>query len=197
MISKKGQIGILILAGIVLVIALVGGAYYVGRQTSPKPSPPPVTSQTPPPSPQIASCKFVFKFGYGAQEGVDTFNDQYTHDMVDDPDITIPLSLSTEDIERVCRKMQEIDFFSYPDNFTLSVSSFTIPHKTYYLKVAYDSKVKELTWEDEQDYLGSLREKGYKDDKAEKLREVIETIYTILNSKEELKKLPKPRGGYL
>lgn len=55
---QKGQIGILVLAGVVLVIVLIGGAYYLGRSTTLKPTPSPaVTSQTPQssPSPSDAS----------------------------------------------------------------------------------------------------------------------------------------------
>lgn len=55
---QKGQTGILILAGIVLVIALVGGAYYLGKSATLKSSPAPVVTspasrdeQTPQPSP--------------------------------------------------------------------------------------------------------------------------------------------------
>lgn len=46
---QKGQILIWIIVGS-LVIALAGGAYYLGRSTSPKPSTPTVTSPTPQPT---------------------------------------------------------------------------------------------------------------------------------------------------
>lgn len=54
LLAEGGQILIWIITG-VLVIAIAGGAYYLGRSTSPKPSAPPtVTSQTPQPIPSAA-----------------------------------------------------------------------------------------------------------------------------------------------
>jgi len=49
---QRGQTGILILVGVLLLVVVAGGAYYLGRQTSPKsPSAPVVTSQIPQPTP--------------------------------------------------------------------------------------------------------------------------------------------------
>lgn len=48
---QKGQAPVLILVGILVIVAVAGGAFYLGRQTTPKPSPSPVvTSQTPKPT---------------------------------------------------------------------------------------------------------------------------------------------------
>lgn len=51
---QKGQILIWIIVGS-LLIALAGGAYYLGRSTSPKPQATPVVSQTPQPTPSPSS----------------------------------------------------------------------------------------------------------------------------------------------
>ncbi len=50
---QKGQALVFILVGVLILAAIAGGAYYLGRQTTPKPqtSNPVVTSSTPQPSP--------------------------------------------------------------------------------------------------------------------------------------------------
>lgn len=52
---QKGQTPILIIVGILVVVVIAGGAYYLGRTTNPKPSPTPVvTSQSPQPTPNAS-----------------------------------------------------------------------------------------------------------------------------------------------
>lgn len=194
---QKGQTGILLLAGVLLIAVLVGGAYYLGRQTSPKPSPPPVSS----PSTSAANFNLTFKYGVGAENVLDTFQHTYTADMVVDPDVTIPLVLSNNELDLIYQKMMEIDFFSYPTIFNIPNPKgiSVIPYPTYYFKVAYNGQTKELTWEDKTGYSDPVPSTSavYKDEEAEKLKDLINLIYKILGSKEEMKKLPKPRGGYL
>jgi len=89
--------------------------------------------------------------------------------------------------------MLEIDFFDYPEVFSVNVAlgglvKMITPHSSYYLKVEYDSVIKELRWEDE-----IINE----DDQADKLRELFKLIRDIIESKEEYQKLPEPAGGYL
>jgi len=88
--------------------------------------------------------------------------------------------------------MLEIDFFNYPDNFSVSVppgepSGIVTPYASYYFKVEYNSQVKELRWGDEI---------TNPDEKAERLRELIALIRSIVESKEEYRKLPEPTTAY-
>ncbi len=140
-----------------------------------------------------SSFNLVFKYGVTARNELNTFKEMYTKDMITDPPITVNLSLSKDELDRIYKKMVEIDFFGYPEKFYVSVSSVepvdtVTPHSSYYFKVEYGSKTKELWWED------SIINK---DGRAEKLRELIKYIIQIIKSKEEYKKLPEPKGGYL
>ncbi len=89
--------------------------------------------------------------------------------------------------------MIEIDFFNYPDRFSISVplgESFGIltPYSSYYFRVEFNSQIKELWWEDEI---------FNEDERAGRLRELIRFIIDIVEAKEEYKKLPAPTSGYL
>jgi len=150
-----------------------------------------VGCSAPPPHP--SNFNMIFKYGVGAGNELNTFEGTYTKDMIMDPPITVDISLSKEELDTIYQKMIEINFFGYPDQFSVfvppgeSVGMLT-PYCSYYFKVEYDSKVKELSWED-----NIINE----DKKAEKLRELIKLIRDIIESKEEYKQLPPPRGGYI
>ena len=165
----------LIIASLALVVALLGTVGCFNR------------------TPEESNFNLIFKYGVGAKNILDTFQGTYTKDMVMDPSITVELSLSEEEMDRIYQKMVEIDFFNYPDKFSVSVppsESFGIltPYPSYYFKVEYNSQIKELWWEDEI---------HNKDEKADRLRELIKLITDIVESKEEYKKLPSPRSGYI
>jgi hypothetical protein len=135
----------------------------------------------------------IFKYGVTAKNELDTFKGTYTKDLILDPSITIELRLSEEEMDRIYQKMVKIDFFNYPDEFTVSVPAgesvgMVTPHSTYYFKVEYNSEEKELKWEDKI---------TNPDEKAAKLRELINLIKSIIESREEYKKLPEPKSGYL
>lgn len=146
---------------------------------------------SPPPSP--SNFNLIFKYGVGAKNELNTFEGTYTKDMIIDPSITVNLSLSKEELDRIYKKIVEINFFGYPDQFSVFVPpgqsvGMVTPYYSYYFRVEYDSKVKELRWEDNI---------TSEDKKAEKLRELINLIRDIVESKEEYKQLPSPRGGYI
>lgn len=71
--SQKGFSPLFIILGIILVIGIVGGAYYLGKAQNPKPQPqnPVITSQTPKPTDQIVNWKKFnsqyFSFSYPNQ----------------------------------------------------------------------------------------------------------------------------------
>jgi hypothetical protein len=135
---------------------------------------------------------FIFKYGFSGRNTLDTFKGTYTKDMGMDPAITIPLPLTEENKDRIHQKMIEIDFFNYPDKFSVVVptgelETRVMPYSTYFFKVTYDGHNKELLWHEKV---------TNSEEKADKLRELITLIRGIIESREEYKKLPAPRGGY-
>ena len=134
----------------------------------------------------------IFKYGVTARNELNTFEGTYTKDMIMDPSITVELSLTEEELDRIYQKMLEIDFFDYPDAFSVPVApsrltKLRIPYISYYFKVEYNSSIKELRWEDEIQN---------ENEEADKLRELIRLIKDIIESKEEYQKLPAPTSGY-
>ncbi|MDP2917529.1 MAG: hypothetical protein Q8O16_06335, partial [Dehalococcoidia bacterium] len=145
------------------------------------------------PRPAQSGFNLVFRYGIGAKNELNTFNGTYTKDMVQETSITVGFSLASEETNAIYQKMQEIGFFSYPDRFVVSVPpgapvGTVTPHPSYYFKVQYGSQVKELWWDD------SIRND---DAQASKLRQLIQLIQNIIESKPEYKKLPAPKSGYM
>lgn len=138
----------------------------------------------------------VFKYGVGARNELDTFHGTYTKDMIGDPPITIPMTLSEEELDRIYEKMVNIGFFDYPDEFEVTVPpgglrGIVAPHSSYYFKVKQEDGFKELSWDAE------IIEATTKDEKAERLRELIRLIRDIIEAKPEYRELPEPTSGYM
>jgi hypothetical protein len=135
---------------------------------------------------------FVFKYGVSGKNTFDTFAGTFTKDMGPDAPITIELKLSSEEMDSVYQKMVEIDFFNYPDKFSVSIpdaqKTEVAPYPTYFFRVAYGSKTKELLWHDK--YVNY-------DVPGGKLMELINLIRDIIESKQEYKNLPEAKPGYL
>ena len=169
---QKGRIVIATLALVVLFLGVAG-------------------CSTPPSA--KSNFNLIFKYGVGARNELNTFEGTYTKDMIGDPSITVPLSLTEEELNKIYRKMVEIDFFSYPERFSVPVppggiTGMVTPYSGYYFEVAYDSKIKQLWWDDE------ITNENIK---ADKLRKLSQLIRDIIESKDEYKQLPPAKGGYL
>jgi hypothetical protein len=140
-----------------------------------------------------ANFNFDLKYGVGGKNEIDTFHGKFTKDMVDAPSITINLRLSEAEMESIYQKMVEIDFFNYPDTFTVTASpgdstTAITPFNTYIFTVEKNSQTKTLNWNDEIQT---------PNDKADKLRELIVLIQRMIEAKEEYKELPDPGHAYL
>lgn len=154
-----------------------------------------VTSCGSPATAQVANSNFNFIFKYGISGGntLDTFHGTYTRDMILDPAVTINMVLTAGEMDSIYQKMLEINFFNYPDKFSVDVAdnetkTEVAPYPTYFFSVVHDGQTKELLWHAK--YVNT-------DPPADKLKELINFIISIIESKEEYKALPKPSGGYL
>ncbi len=153
---------------------------------------------------------FIFKHGIGPEpkNELNTFKGKYTKDMVSDPSVTTKMVLTEEELDRILQKMKDIDFFNYPDEFSLKLApdspiGLVTPYARYYFKVEYEGNVKELWWADEivwrDKWLRDSKEEIIFENKeeAERLYELISLIRGIIENKPEYKELPEPTGGYM
>lgn len=135
---------------------------------------------------------FIFKYGVGAKNELNTYNGTFTKDMIVDPPITIQLSLSEEELKSIhgyIAKMSVLGFLDYPSNYNYPTSGTVVtPYSTYYLKATANGFMKEIQWEDRN----LSNETPFRE-----LRGLAEYIQDIITNKPEYKKLPEPKGGYL
>ncbi len=165
---------------VLLVVLLTVVGLPACRGTTPVPSLP-------------ADFNLIFRYGVGAKNELDTFAGTFTKDMIGDPSITIDLLLTEEELDRIYQKMAEVDFFAYPDEFSINVApgepvGMVTPHSSYYFRVEYNTEVKELRWEDR-----IVNEDG----EADRLRALTRLIQDIIRARQEFQELPPPRGGYM
>lgn len=135
---------------------------------------------------------FSLRYGVQGKNILSTFDNTFTKDMVTEEPITIKLKLTEKDLQDIFEKMQKINITSYPEVYkpdNLSpLKTMVSPYQTYELVVNYDGNTKKILWEDEN---------LVNTNQANNLRALIANIIEIVQSKEEYKKLPQPKGGYL
>jgi hypothetical protein len=137
--------------------------------------------------PRKGDFNLIFKYGVGAKNVLNTFDNTYTKDMVMSPPITIRLYLSDEEIEQIRQKMFEIGFFSYPESFPLSTGGGVTPSSDYYIKVQNGSAIKEVSWNSNSHLDGNVEDN---------LRQLVRCITDVVEQRPEYKALPPPNGGY-
>jgi len=136
------------------------------------------------------------KYGIDARNILNTFEGTYTKDMIVDSSITIKLQLTQPELTSISYEMEDIKIFEYPEKFSpresdgppSNIQSFAEPHSTYYFKIRIGEKVKELFWDDRNESVAM---------KAIKLRSLIRRIQTMIEGKEDYRKLPHSKGVYL
>ena len=124
---------------------------------------------------------------------LDTAHGTFKRDMVTAPSVTTKLQLTEEDLTGIRNKMDEIDFWGYPDVLEYEpradgITGIVTPFISYYFMTTRGDVVKEVTWEDK-----------YWDERAlvTNLRDLCQLVREIIESTPEYKALPEPRGGYM
>ena len=130
------------------------------------------------------------RYGVLARNELNTFNDRFTKDLILDGTATTTLVLSPADFDSIEPHLRAIDILEYADTFVVLTRDTIVsinPYQTYILKVRMGSRWKEVFWED------SIISA---DPRATQLREAVEFIRALVQSKPEYKQLPPARGGY-
>ena len=128
------------------------------------------------------TLNFIFRYGVGAKNELNTFSQTYTKDMVMDSPVTVSLKLTGKEITDVYKKINDLELFDIKQ--ATETNTRVTPCSSYYLKVQSGYHQKGLTWDSCQ---GKINDK---------LQKFTDYIIKIIESKEEYKALPKPKGGY-
>lgn len=135
------------------------------------------------------SFNLIFKYGVGARNVLNTFNETFTKDMIVDDPITIPLELTNVELEGIHQKINELDLFKEQEQYQGETFTLTTPCSSYDLYVESGGVQKRLIWDCEKPVSNSSENP--------ELDIFTEYIRSIVESKEAYKKLPEPQGGYL
>lgn len=147
--------------------------------------------ETPPPPWTGGISGLVFAYGVGARNVLDTEAGTFTADMILASPVTVPLRLTDAEMARIARKMEEIDFFSYPEKYVTPErgdSGWVTPYLTYVFRVTTQQGTKVVEWEDQV---------VNDDSGAANLRELADLIRGMIQAKPAYQTLPEPEGGYL
>ena len=158
------------------VTALVVAWLFMSKQTNTLPQNPPASEPT--------NFNFIFRYGVGAKNELNTFTQTYTKDMVMDPSVTIKFKLTDNELMDIYQKILNLKLFDKNEKQAEENVDVT-PCLSYYLKVQINSIQKELSWDNCHGKIG------------DKFQQFTNYIVPIIESKEEYKRLPAPKGGYL
>ena len=130
----------------------------------------------------------VLKYGVGAKNELNTFDETFTKDLVLNPPVTTILVLTSQEKMQILQKIDEMAFFGFPESFPINPHAWITPQMDYYIKVQNGSQIKEITWNS-----NSMIESDVKDG----LDQVAACIVGLIEQKSEYKALPTPNGGYI
>jgi hypothetical protein len=175
------------------LISVILAASLLAACGAPAPSAtaPPLPTRVYAPEPE---ANFALYFTYGAclGETLDTFQGTFSRSMCPpDPPVTISFALSAEEMRTIYLEMVKIDFFGYPDQFSVVVpegATFlqVTPSDSYHLKVRNGGVEKELYWTDD------IVEPTTPE--ADQLRAFLKMVIDIIQGHPELKLVPEPSG---
>jgi len=168
----KTRFPIIFVAALVLAIA----GFFISKQIGI----PPQNRPTGGPS----NFNLIFKYGVGAKNELNTFDQTYTRDMVLDPPVTINFKLSDNELAGIYQKINDLKLFDKNKEKT-DGNMFRTPCDSHYLKVQIDSTQKDLSWD------------NCRGEISDKFQQFTDYIIQIIETEDEYKNLPTPKGGYL
>lgn len=136
------------------------------------------------PETELIDFNFIFKYGVGTINELDTFNQIYIKDTVVDLPITIEFKLTDNELIDIYQKINDLGLFDKNEEPIVGGVS-VMPCSSYYLKTQTGSIIKELSWDNCHGEIG------------EKFQQFSDYLIRIIESKEEYKALPTLKGGYL
>jgi hypothetical protein len=137
---------------------------------------------------------FVFEYGECGTARVDTFRNRYTAfiGLTKGQPPSTSLTLSGAETERIHRKMAEIGFFGYPEEFAVDIppgSGATVfdPAPHYRFMVRNGDQIEKLRWSDSISSPTSAR--------ADRLRELIQLIERTVQAHHPSERVPVPEDA--
>jgi hypothetical protein len=142
--------------------------------------------------PQQPVTDFAFRFEYKpcAANTLDTYKSVYIRDMGPGaPPISIPLTLSSEQLAAVEARVDDIHFFEYKPDFRrvppgLVETITTTPSTTYRLEVRRLGAVHTVEFDDAN---------RPRSEEASRLLELFNLIIGFVDERPDVKRLPRPR----
>jgi hypothetical protein len=167
-INQKSLATVLVIIAVVILFGVAG--YFITQQQKT--------------NPQATDFNMIFKYGVFSGNELNTFTQTYTKDMITGPKATIKLKLTDDELASIYQKLNDLDLLNESTEPIKGEGGVT-PCWGGYLKAQVNSKLKELSWNN--------CEGGY----SKKFDQFTDYVIQIIESKEEYKRLPIPRGGYM
>jgi hypothetical protein len=146
-----------------------------------------------PPGQPAADFGFHFEFKRCQTNTLDTDGNTYTRELgLGEPSVSIPLTLTREQMRAVYDEVLNIGFFDYPTLFwggvvsTTGEASYVHPSTSYRLDVRNAGIVHTVSWDDRS---------RPRSEEANRLLKLFDIINGFVNDRPEVKNLPVSRGG--
>lgn len=123
---------------------------------------------------------------------LDTFNESFVKDMVNEAPVWTNMELSSEELDVILKKMADIDFISYNRVFTpkrATIGGEQTPFSHYYLEYRDETVTKIVQWNDRYYAPGNVRYNN--------LKELSRLIIKIVEAQPEYQELPEPTAFYI
>lgn len=152
--------------------------------------------------------KFNFDLSYGVEEEINlilfnyskkpknslnTLRSVFTKDLIDNGKVKTKLTLTEADMEEIENYIVKNNIMDYPDEITFETKN-DIGRMKSYLTIYLDGKKKSVKWNSFRNW------KDYTEDMKKQidiLNNLETKIIDFIENKEEFKKLPPRKGGYL